>query len=166
MAAGKQWHSRSRDRSRREEDKLEDSVRKLGAHDYGVGKCYEYYRSNGSSLSENQPFIDVLARAIEKLIQPWCKSSTFAKFLVYCLARQPILIMIIPSWCRSIFSSLPTISATRSNIPADSSSPILLEFPVPVIQRADLTGLQPTRDAVEMKSVLCHQKSNLYGYSN
>lgn len=31
---------------------------------------------------------------------------------------------------------------------------ILLELPVPVIQRADLAGLEPTRDAVEVESVL------------
>jgi len=31
---------------------------------------------------------------------------------------------------------------------------ILLEFPVSIIEGANLTGLQPTRDAMEMESVI------------
>lgn len=39
--------------------------------------------------------------------------------------------------------------------PGTSALPsILLELPVPVVQRADLAGLQPSRDAVEVECML------------
>jgi hypothetical protein len=37
---------------------------------------------------------------------------------------------------------------------SDCLSAVLLEFPVSVVQGADLTSLQPTRDAVEVEGVL------------
>ena len=38
------------------------------------------------------------------------------------------------------------------------SSSVLLEFPVPVVQGADLSCLQPARDAVEVEGVLLKRK--------
>lgn len=41
----------------------------------------------------------------------------------------------------------------------DDLSTVLLELPVSVVKRADLTRLQPTRDAVEVESVLGQSQS-------
>jgi hypothetical protein len=37
---------------------------------------------------------------------------------------------------------------------SDCLTAILLEFPVSVVQRADLASLEPTRDAVEVEGML------------
>lgn len=37
---------------------------------------------------------------------------------------------------------------------AEILSTVLLKFPITIIQRTDLTSLEPSRDAVEVKSVL------------
>ena len=37
---------------------------------------------------------------------------------------------------------------------------ILLKFPITVVQGADLTGLEPSGDTVEMESVVTHSPSN------
>ena len=39
---------------------------------------------------------------------------------------------------------------------AARSVPILLELPVPVVERANLPGLEPPGDAVEVESVVAH----------
>ena len=47
---------------------------------------------------------------------------------------------------------LNDVSVNRDYSPCSSS--VFLELPVTVVERADLTGLQPSGDAVEMESVL------------
>lgn len=50
--------------------------------------------------------------------------------------------------------SLPYDSHCLSEENHDDLTAIFLEFPIPIIQRTDLTCFQPTRDAVEVKCVL------------
>jgi hypothetical protein len=39
---------------------------------------------------------------------------------------------------------------------------ILLELPISVVEGADLTGLEPPRDAVEMESMLAPRRQMIY----
>ena len=48
----------------------------------------------------------------------------------------------------------PDVYYTHPNERAISLSPIFLELPVSVVERAHLTGLEPTRDAMKMKGVV------------
>jgi len=38
--------------------------------------------------------------------------------------------------------------------------PILLELPIPVVQGTDLSGLQPSRDTMEVEGMIAHTPSN------
>jgi len=46
------------------------------------------------------------------------------------------------------------MTGATSAHPPPASAAVLLELPVAVVERADLSGLEPSRDAVEMEGVL------------
>lgn len=59
--------------------------------------------------------------------------------------------------CRCRWTPRPGRDAAKT---CPRSTAVLLELPVTVIQRTDLAGLQPSRDAVEMESVIANTPSN------
>jgi hypothetical protein len=59
-------------------------------------------------------------------------------------------------WIFSPDSSMAMFNAHRILIPSscDTLTTVLLELPISIVERANLTCLQPTGDAVEMESML------------